>query len=399
MTPSQTIGPEKTGEPKIQRRDWILLPMLGVLTIVFLAGSVELFARWMFPQLGTGAAGEDCMVFTDPTTGTRGIPNCRVMEKIAEGELLQYRFNNKGFRTDQDFGPKAPGTYRIVMLGTSMTMGMRVPVEKTFAALLPQEISRRTGRKVELYNEAMAYRPSEVVADHFGEVLKAEPDMILWTLNIGDVATQTEVNMLPIHDRQSPFIIRAWHRAVQAYNAMSVIDMIRYLFRHTRTSVMLTHFLYSNKSLYVNASILGNLYVSEPTPEQKMWLLQFDKDFARIENQARNAGALMVVAPLPDHAQTDMILTQDLPPGVDPYRFYEGLRSIVMKHGGTYVDILPAIRSKPDFQYGYFNAEGHPNRLGHAILAEIYAQGLTNGSIPALKAVAQPQPALTQGKQ
>ncbi len=398
MTPSQTVGPESSVEPKVRRRDWILLPILGILTIVFLAGSVELIARWMFPQLGTGAAGEDCMVFTDPTTGTRGIPNCKVMEKIAEGELLQYRFNNRGFRSVQDFGPKAPGTYRIVMLGTSMTMGMRVPIEKTFAALLPQELSQQTRRKVELYNEAMAYRASDVVADHFSEVLNDEPDMVLWNLNFGDIGKQAEVNMVPIHDRQSSFIVRAWHRVAQAHAAMSFMDMIRYVFRHTRTSVMLTHFLYASKSQYVKASIMENVYGSEPTLEQKRRLEQFDQEFAKIENQATKAGVLVVVVPIPDHAQTDMILTQDLPPGVDPYRFDEDLRAIVTRHGGTYIDAFPAIRNYPDLQYGYFNAEGHPNALGHAILAKIYAQGLTDGSVPALKAVVQPQQALDQGR-
>ncbi len=398
MTHSQTPAPACPIEPKISRRDRVLLPLLGLLTMIILAGSVELFARWMFPQMGTGAAGEDCMVFNDATTGARGIPNCRVMEKIPESEVLQYRFNNLGFRSDQDFGPKTPGTYRIVMLGSSMTMGMRVPVENTIATLLPRELSRRTGRKVELYNEAMAYRGTDVEADHFDEVLKADPDMVLWTLNIGDMAVQKDIKMVPIYDRQSSYIVRAWHRATQAYSAMSIIDTIRYLFRHTRTSVMLTHFLYASKSQYVKASIMRNLYISEPTLEQREKLERFDRDFSRIESQAAHAGVPVVVVPLPDHAQADLILTQDLPPGVDPYKFDEDLRSIVTAHGGIYVDTFPAIRNYPDLQYGYFNAEGHPNRLGHSILTEIFAQALTNGSVPALKAVAQSPSPLTQGK-
>ena len=398
MTPSQAIEPISLREPKLKRRDWLLMPILGLFTIIFLAGSVELIARWMFPQLGTGAAGEDCMVFNDPSTGTRGIPNCKVMEKIAEGELLQYRFNNKGFRSDQDFGPKTPGTYRIVMLGSSMTMGMRVPIEKTFASLLPLELSRRTGRKVELFNEAMAYRAPDVVADHFGEVLNAKPDMVLWTLNYGDLGTRAGAGMLPIHDRDSSYVIRAWHRIKQAYAAQSFMDLIQYLFHHTRTSTLLTHYLYSSKSQFVKASILKEIYVSEPTLDQKQRLEQFDRDFARVEAAARAAGVLVVVAPLPDHAQADMILTRDLPPAVDPYRFDEDLRSIVTKDGATYVDILPDLRNKPDLQHGYFNAEGHPNALGHAILTEVFAQALTNGSVPALKQVAQQRSAVTQGR-
>jgi hypothetical protein len=77
------------GEPKLPRRDWILLPILGILTMLVLAASVEGIAIGMFPQLGVGPAGEDCMVFSDPAAGSRGIPNCKIWEKIPEGELTQ----------------------------------------------------------------------------------------------------------------------------------------------------------------------------------------------------------------------------------------------------------------------------------------------------------------------
>jgi len=398
MTSPKTDGPENQGEPELRRSDWILLPMLGILTIVILAVSVELFARWIFPQLGTGPAGEDCMIFSDPVTGSRGIPNCRVMEKIAEGPEFQYRFNNLGFRSDTDFGPKAPGTYRIVMLGTSTTMGMRVPINQTFAVLLPMELSRRTGRKIELYNEAMPYRAPDVIADHFSEVLNAKPDMVLWALNIGDVGNQGKNKMLPIHDRKDSFSVRAWHRIQEARAAGSFMDLIRYIFRHTRTAVLLTHYLYNSRSQYIKASILTDKYMTEPTQDQRIKLQQFDQDFARIESQASKEGVLLVVVLLPDHAQTDMILSQDLPPGVDPYESDREIRSIVTKHGGTYIDIFPDVRRHPELQYGYYNADGHPNALGHAIFTEVLAKELTNGSVPALKAAAQPQLLLTQGR-
>jgi hypothetical protein len=106
---------------KLSRRDWILLPAVGLFTIVFLASLTELIAREMYPRLIT--KGEDCIV-KDPVTGARGIPHSVCWEKIPEGELTQYRFNSSGYRSDEDFGSKLPGTYRIVMMGTSFTIGM-----------------------------------------------------------------------------------------------------------------------------------------------------------------------------------------------------------------------------------------------------------------------------------
>jgi hypothetical protein len=285
------------------------------------------------------------------------------------------------------------------MLGTSFTLGMRVPIEKTFAALLPLELSRRTGLKVELYNEAMPYRAPEVIADHFSEVLKAKPDMILWALTAGDLSARSgKVNLLPISDRKNSFLVRAWHRVKAAYAAGSFMDLIRYIYRHTRTATLLTHFLYSSQSQLVKASIMTGGYMSEPTLEQKRGLKQFDQDSARMETQAMNAGVPLVTVLLPDHGEADMILTQDLPSGVDPYSRDKELRSIITSHGGTYIDIFSDLRNKPDLQRGYFIAEGHPNALGHAIFTEVLAQELTNGSVPALKVAAQPQSALKQGR-
>ena len=94
-------------------------------------------------------------------------------------------------------GPKPPGTFRIVMIGTSFAIGMRVPREQTFAALLPVELSRRTGLKVQLYNEAIPFKLPDTIAAHFDEALEAKPDMILWALNSSDIHTQSQVAVLP----------------------------------------------------------------------------------------------------------------------------------------------------------------------------------------------------------
>ena len=266
-----------------------------------------------------------------------------------------------------------------------------MPLGKTFAALLPLELSRQTGRTVDLYNEGMPWRSPHFIALHFNDVLAAKPDMILWALTAGDLSARSgKVNLLPISDRKNSFLVRAWHRVKAAYAAGSFMDLIRYIYRHTRTATLLTHFLYSSQSQLVKASIMTGGYMSEPTLEQKRGLKQFDQDSARMETQAMNAGVPLVTVLLPDHGEADMILTQDLPSGVDPYSRDKELRSIITSHGGTYIDIFSDLRNKPDLQRGYFIAEGHPNALGHAIFTEVLAQELTNGSVPALKVAAQP---------
>jgi len=391
MIATKTNEPVSRCEPKLRRRDWVVLPMVGVLTVIMLAVSVELIAMWMFPQLGTGAAAEECMVFNDPSTGARGIPHCRVWEKMAESELTQYRFNSSGYRADEDFGPKKPDTYRIVMIGTSFATGMRMPIEKTFAAMLPLELSRRTGRKVELYNEALPYRLPDTIARHFDEVVKVQPDLILWILNDTDIKSQSEVKLMPNPDGKSSFAVRAWHRIQASYAAGSMMDSVRFAFRHTRTATMLNHFLYSSQSQFVKASLISGEYLAEPSLERKKRLKEFDGSAASIEAQAADAGIPLVAVLMPDHAETAMILMDELPPGIDPNRLDQDVRTIVTSHGATYIDLFPEVREQPDLQHGFFPSEGHPNAVGHAIFTGLLARGLTGGVVPALTSNAHSQ--------
>jgi len=396
MTLSSANEPESLRETKMPRRDWILLPMLSLLTVCLVAGSVELTARHIFPQLDT--LGEDCMVFNDPVTGARGIPNSVCREKIPEGELTEYRFNSCGHRAGMECGPKAAGVYRIVMIGTSSTLGMRVPREKTFAASLPLELSQRTGHEIELYNEAIPYRSPDTLALHFNEILKAEPDMILWGLYAGDIESQSQV-VAPNREIDLSFPVRVWHRIIATFATKSFAASIQYFFRHTRIAVLLSDALYTDQRQFVKSSLMATDHdigylKAEPSPEWQARLNEFDGNVTKFETQARAAGVPLVVFLLPAHAHADMIIMGEWPAGFDPYKLDEELSSIVTSRGGTYIDILPDVRTISNLQQGYFPFDGHLNARGHAILSGILAKELTSGAVPALKVTTPPQAAM-----
>src|ERR1700678_787935 len=141
MSDSDVANSKMMGEAKLPRRDWLLLPMLSVLTICFLLAGTEITARQLF-QVKPGIRA--CVVMNDPL-GQHGVPNSVCREKEAETSPIEYRFNSCGHRAEMECGPKPDGSYRIVMTGSSVAMGLRVVREETIAALLPAELSRRTG--------------------------------------------------------------------------------------------------------------------------------------------------------------------------------------------------------------------------------------------------------------
>jgi hypothetical protein len=381
-------------EAKLPRRDWLLLPSLSLLTLCLLAGSVELCGRQMFARIST--VGENCLVVNDPANGARGIPNCVIWEKIAEGQRTEYRFNSSGYRNNADFGPKSPGTFRIVMVGTSVAAGFRVPQAQTVSALLPAELSRRTGRKVEVYNEALPWRTPGSISRNFSEALASNPDMILWLVSPLDVAYPSWF----VHKDEAGSGTRqdgAWYFIKAAFDTQPFSTSIATIFGHTRTATLLKEFLYESPSQYVQSSFMGGDYQkeflqSESSAEWSRELKVFDSSASSIAEQARKAGIPLVVVFVPDRTQAALIsMTGAGPKGFDPYKVGNEVRSIIVSHGGTYLDILPEFRTIPNPQLGYFALDGHPNALGQATIARFLTNKLADAAIPALSAAATRQ--------
>ena len=405
------------GNAKLRSRDWILLPLLALLTIAVLVLGTESVAGHLFRAPTSTTLG--CLVLNDPSTGVRGKPNSVCTQKSLESDATEYRFNSCGHRAGMECGPKQPGTFRIVLVGSSVNFGMWVPREKSFAALLPEELSQSIGRKVEVYNEAMQWGFPASTAIRFHEVFDQNPDLILWPLTPTDIANASQVmpfipTMTPVDKAGSKArnldrlkltfsSLPTWNRltSIWADPVLSAWNRQVESFRGSPSGVLLEHLLYANQSLYLKSYLMGKdsergFLKAEPSAIWQKNLEDFDKDDAEIESQARAAGVPVVAVLLPDRAQAAMLSNGDWPAGYDPYKLNQQLRAIVLSHGGTYIDILPDYRTLVNPERHYFPADGHPDASGHAILARMLAKHLTDGDVPALRATAQV--AQAQGK-
>jgi hypothetical protein len=402
-------------EVKLPRRDLLLAPMLCLLTIGLLATTTELIARRLFTESSTRA--DACVEHNDRTTGWRGIPNCTVWAKGYEGELTELRFNGSGYRADMEFGPKQPGTYRIVMVGSSFSVGGGVRVERTVAGMLPAELSRRTGRRVELYDEGVegwGGTPRNI-ASRFNKVLSAQPDMVLWMLTMWDIRNSSGMwpsdEILPDESRKFPEKAAPTDGAQLASSglnglrtkmesiAKSNLDAVKGLWRDSRSNLMLTHFLYEfeGQSAYLKRSSESNRdaqYLGAVPSEKRLNHLQeFQGYAAEIEAQAKAANVSLVAVLVPNRQHAAVISMGGWPANINPYSLDNELRDIIVSHGGTYVDILPAYRNIPNAELGYFPVDGHPNPEGNATITGLLAKALTSGAVPALKAATQPESA------
>jgi len=394
--------------------------LIGVLTVVAIAASTELIARALFPASQEGL--ENCFV-KDNATGDEPVrPNTACWEQIAESRVrTEYKFNSRGHRAGTELVPKAAGTYRIVLIGSSMTMGLFVPREQTFAGLLPGELSEKTGKKVEVYNEAPGGKfrggtfPTRDSVQQFHEVLEAQPDLILWVITPwdavnagfegpGQATAQPAEQKATAPSDAAPDSGNLWDRLVAKAARGNFTDRLNYHWEQSRSSIVLKHLLFANDSQdayvksYLRNEDFAGFLKAEPGPKWHGQLQSFDNDVAEIEGKAEAAGVPFVAVLVPNRAQAAMINMGVWPAGYDPYVLDHEIRDVVVSHGGTYIDILPDYRGILSPEQDYFPVDGHPDADGHALIARLLTKGLTSGAVPALKAASQPQVASEQSR-
>ena len=398
---TQTDGADQE-EQKVSARDWIVIPLLGLLTIGLIGAVMGLSAAWMFGKTAEGVG--KCMQPTDPVLGVHGRPNAVCSDKGRETELIEYKLNNCGYRMDVECGPPQPGTYRIVMMGSSIAMGQWVQRERSLAALLPQELSLQTGRKIEVYNEGMMWEHPQVAALRFNEILAAKPNIVLWILMPADIIYVTDdpasMNQVPSPPK-SGLASSGWRRleaavakGITAATAGETWRKMPEKFLRSSIGVMLAHYLYQSETRYVDSYLRGpdsnaDFLRVKPSDAWSKDLKQLDKIAEKIEGQARAAGIPLAVVLVPNRPEAAMISMGHWPADFDPYKLGKEVRLIVESHGGKYVDILSDFRTIPNAEKYYFPVDGHPNADGHAMISRFLCARLTGGPGAVLRSALQ----------
>jgi len=409
--PSHTPTMEESNLPL---RDWILLPLIGLLTIGAIWTAMDFCARRIYP---VQSSSKNCTIRNDPSTGTRGVPNAECWTKEPETPLVEYRFNSCGHRAGMECGPKPPRTYRIVMIGSSFGFGWGVPAAADFATLLPAKLEDRSGRRIELYNEAMPEGYPSSVALRFNEVLAEQPDLILWVLTPTDIQRVEFIVPSPLPPEDGGFFKRNLHHVEKALATEPLLEAALTIhdlgalgwshtvakFRESPSGILLQNLLYLSHSQSARSALLGsddeNGYMrSTLSPAWQTKLREFDGDDKEIGQRARTAGVPLVAVLLPLRGQLALLGTYTWPNGWNPYELDRELRQIVTRNGGIYIDVLQDFRPIPDPERYYFPVDGHPTEEGHKLIAAFLAKELTNGSIPDLKARATQEALSARGR-
>jgi hypothetical protein len=371
---------------RLPKRDYILLPLTVILTLAFIVCVAELGARLLWPEQPR----DRCEV----TTGDqiRVQPNCRTVVKAPEGQWVEYRYNECGFRSAASCGPKPPNAARIVIIGTSISRGYWMPYGDSFTGRLEQELSRSCEHPVEFQNLSVGAAQSRAwhtAAEQVIPAMRLDPDALVLVVSNFDLVQYTPP--APAGQAASP------PRA--QFNLVATLAELRNMFASdSRAMTMAMHFAFSDPDRYLRFFLQHGDSADYLRPGlSAAWRSRLDTVDQTVAPlaaaaHARHIPLFLLLAPLRPavllaHAQAEF-------PHLDGRAFPNALAEIARRHDAIFVDPTGLQSTAPDWDKLFFVADGHPNAQGHRLIAAALHSALVE-DVPALRDCGKATPAET----
>jgi hypothetical protein len=376
---AHTLGVERRRAAPYDR---VLLPLFAILAV---SGITLLLAAVGLRFSASKTSTLPCLILSADQP-VRGNPGAVCWSRERESPLVQYRFNNFGYRSDFDYGPRVAGVRRIVLLGSSIVEGYAVNYKETFAAHLPRLLTEATGRKWEVYNDAMQWGTPASVVRRLPDALASKPDLIVWPITPWDVENVSLVMPSWFLPGNQPVVAGLMQRIRMGFRRESLIQLVKSQWqRHvdalTQTGAifMLQHYLYMNQQQYIQDYLRSDSagFLRRSLSEDWAAKLQtLDHIIASVSAQCRAAGIPLVLTLVPQRAQAALLSDGAWPADVDPYRLGSEIQSLAATHGAEYIDILHKFAQLSHPERLYYPVDGHLDADGQGVLARSLAQQL-----------------------
>jgi hypothetical protein len=370
-------GTAPAGRATLPKLDYFLLPLLSLFTIIVLFGAAEVVTRILWP-----AEDNDVCLVTDSIGSYRARPNCTVRLKNPEGPWATYHYNECGYRTYVPCGPKPPGTIRIALLGSSISQGLDVPYEQTFATRAAFDLARATGHDVQIENLGMQNVSPLYCYRRLGEALALQPDLIVYAITPFDV----EQNMDPaaLAHRNDP---NAMDSKPAVRYPLSWLKLLQYTLNESRAVVMAQHFLFSNTETFVRLFMnYGDKadYLRQPlTPAWQTRFANLNLILTDMAARSHQAGVPLIIMAAPSRPEAALANLADRPPHTNPFTFNRRLGEMAAQTGAAYIDAVDEFSRLPHSEQLFYVVDQHITPEGQAVLSDALVRKCLDGSIPA----------------
>lgn len=363
----------------------------------------------------------------DPDVGWTHEPGLRATFAKCGREFSEFqtrvRFNSLGLRDGERTVAKAPGTFRVLVLGDSYTEALQVDAEETFTSKLERLLARSGGNapldgmraaapgvRFEVLNAGVAgYGTDNALLWYQRDLWKLEPDLVLLAMSPNDLYENSRelLENGPLLYPDKPYFVldggelHVRNRPVPPYVAprrprrerfLEALyrdplyrlvtgrprppgrDDVRYIGKGGNAGqvLMLEQYLPGRSDRWTTADVVTRALVGELR--------------AAVE---RHGGRFAVVV-LPDLRTVDpgmmalSVKALHLPGNFDAEVPYRQLVEIARSSGAPSVDLLPVFRQQPaDGPSIFLQSDPHYTAAGHTIVAGALNEFLTaQGLVP-----------------
>jgi hypothetical protein len=364
---------------QLPRRDFVLIPLIALLTALVIFGGAELLTGLYFSETQQGSCGKP-----DPILPYRYSANCTFHNKAAEGPLVEYVFNECGYRSRESCGPKAAGTTRIALLGASTAEGFKIAYDDALAPRAAAQLTRVCRRPVEFQNMGIA---GFKVIDQYlrlDEALALKPDMVMLVVTPYELVDFADPEMLANRSHPERVVKKKQPERVNEAGGLARISAI---LSKSRTAVFAQSLLFQNREQYISLFLKHGdkadyLRVPLSAPWEKR-LAELELMVGEMADRIHKEGIPFVIVFTPQRIQAALSDPASRPPGVDPTAFGRRIAEMSARHGILFIDTYEAFRQTESPEKLFFPVDGHMTAGGHAVVADAMVRGLLKSGTPA----------------
>lgn len=379
--------PELNEQPKraLARRDYVLLPVISLLTVLLMFAMSEVGARFVW---SAAQDGQECNK-EDATLGIVNVPNCTMRIKIPETAWITYHYNECGFRSTDACGPKPRGTRRVAVLGSSFAEGTSVAYRDSFAALSAAELTRACHGQVEFENLGVYALPLRKVPTRIDQAVALQPDAAMLVVAPFDLEKLNLPHDEPARVKKVAAISTPQMADAPGAPRPDFLARVKAIVQDSRAITVAEHFMFENPDIqipiYLQYGDKADFLRPPFSPAWQHRLAIFDQVVGETAERLRAAGVPLILVAIPQRTQAELLAMKHPPPGIDPFALERALSAISQRHGVQYVDLFTEFSREPHPAHFYYPIDNHLNEAGSRAVARGVVASLANGSITAFK--------------
>ena len=357
-------------------RSWLLNIVLGLGALVLSLAAAELGVRLFAPQ-HIGLSHQDRYGLALHYPGiTRFLPQYG----------HEVSLNSAGMRDREHTLEKRTGTFRILLLGDSFMEALQVPADSMLATLMERDLTRATGRPVEVINAGVSgWGTGDELRYLTRYGLAYHPDLVVVAMTLhNDISDNLRRDWYTLQDG----VLAARDPQPKSWLQFKILELKAFLATSVQLYQLVRRVRHGREMQQVGQALRSHVVelFTVPSPPNIVLGWQLTEHLlGAIRDTSKAAGSQMAVVLLPlryqlaDTTFAGFVKHAEMPPDrMGMYQPQTMIRRMADSLRIPVIDLLPAFQQwtaegKPSF---YLDGDGHWTDAGHRLAADVVNRAL-----------------------